>query len=224
MEYILETKNINKYFGKAKPFHVLKDIHVGVKKGEFACIMGKSGSGKSTLLYILSTMDTDYTGELYLQGELVTGKSQQELSYIGNKKIGFIFQFHYLLPEFSVLENVMLPAKKLAIKSARDIEENATNLLNKLNIGHLASQKASKISGGEKQRAAVARALINEPILLIGDEPTGNLDSYNSENLFQILKTLKEEKGLSLLMVTHDEDLAKRTDRTIYLEDGRIIA
>jgi lipoprotein-releasing system ATP-binding protein len=223
MEYILETKNINKYFGKAKPFHVLKDIHMGVKKGEFACIMGKSGSGKSTLLYILSTMDTDYTGELYLQGELVTGKCQQELSYIRNKKIGFIFQFHYLLPEFSVLENVMLPAKKLAIKSARDIEENATNLLNKLNIGHLASQKASKISGGEKQRAAVARALINEPILLIGDEPTGNLDSYNSENLFQILKTLKEEKGLSLLMVTHDEDLAKRTDRTIYLEDGRII-
>lgn len=223
MEFILETKNINKYFGKAKPFHVLKEIQMGVKKGEFTCIMGKSGSGKSTLLYILSTMDTDYTGELYLQNELITGKSQQELSYIRNKKIGFIFQFHYLLPEFSVLENVMLPAKKLAMKSVKEIEEDAIDLLNKLNIGHLASQKASKISGGEKQRAAVARALINEPMLLIGDEPTGNLDSYNSENLFQILKILKEEKGLSLLMVTHDEDLAKRTDRTIYLEDGRIV-
>lgn len=224
MDNILETKNINKYFGKGEPFHVLKNIHMDVRKGEFACIMGKSGSGKSTLLYILSTMDTDYTGELFLQGELVTGKSQQELSYIRNKKIGFIFQFHYLLPEFTVLENVMLPAKKLAMKSTREIEEDAMGLLNKLNIGRLASQKASKISGGEKQRAAVARALINEPMLLIGDEPTGNLDSYNSENLFQILKALKEEKGLSLLMVTHDEDLAKRTDRTIYLEDGSIVS
>lgn len=223
MSLILETKNINKYFGKAKPFHVLKDISLGIKQGEFASIMGKSGSGKSTLLYILSTMDTDYTGELYLQDELITGKSQPELSHIRNKKIGFIFQFHYLLPEFSVLENVMLPAKKLGLKTPAEIREEAMDLLKKLNIDHLDSQKASKISGGEKQRVAVARALINEPILLIGDEPTGNLDSYNSENLFQILKTLKDEKGLSLLMVTHDEDLAKRTDRTIYLEDGRII-
>lgn len=223
MSYILETKNINKFFGKEKPFHVLKDIYMGVKKGEFTSIMGKSGSGKSTLLYILSTMDTDYSGELYLQNELVTGKSQKELSYIRNKKIGFIFQFHYLLPEFSVLENVMLPAKKLAIKSVEQIEEDAIDLLTKLHLVHLVSKKASKISGGEKQRVAVARALINEPMLLIGDEPTGNLDSFNSENLFQLLKNLKEEKGLSLLMVTHDEDLAKRTDRTIYLEDGRII-
>jgi lipoprotein-releasing system ATP-binding protein len=223
MNLILETKNINKFFGKAKPFHVLKDICMGVKRGEFASIMGKSGSGKSTLLYILSTMDTEYSGELFHQEELVTGKTQYELSYIRNKKIGFIFQFHYLLPEFTVLENVMLPAKKLGIKSEKEIKEDAMILLNKLNIGHLPYQKASKISGGEKQRAAVARALINEPLLLIGDEPTGNLDSHNSENLFQILKDLKEEKGLSLLMVTHDEDLAKRTDRIIYLEDGRIV-
>ncbi|HEY9186004.1 MAG TPA: ABC transporter ATP-binding protein [Salegentibacter sp.] len=223
MSIILETKQINKYFGKTKPFHVLKDISLGIKQGEFASIMGKSGSGKSTLLYILSTMDTDYSGELYLQNELITGKSQPELSHIRNKKIGFIFQFHYLLPEFSVLENVMLPAKKLGLKTLAEIREEAMDLLKNLNIGHLDSKKASKISGGEKQRVAVARALINEPVLLIGDEPTGNLDSSNSENLFQILKKLKEKKGLSLLMVTHDEDLAKRTDRTIYLEDGRIV-
>ena len=197
---------------------------MGIKKGEFTSIMGKSGSGKSTLLYILSTMDTDYTGELYLENELITGKSQHELSHIRNQKIGFIFQFHYLLPEFSVLENVMLPAKKLGLKPVSQIKEEALNLLEQLNVKHLALQKASKISGGEKQRVAVARALINEPMLLIGDEPTGNLDSYNSENLFQILKTLKEERGLSLLMVTHDEDLAKRTDRIIYLEDGHIIS
>ena len=224
MSLILETKNINKFFGKGNSFHVLTDICMDVKKGEFTSIMGKSGSGKSTLLYILSTMDTDYTGELYLENELITGKSQHELSHIRNKKIGFIFQFHYLLPEFSVLENVMLPAKKLGIKPVLQIKEEAMNLLEQLNVKHLAPQKASKISGGEKQRVAVARALINEPMLLIGDEPTGNLDSYNSENLFQILKTLKDERGLSLLMVTHDEDLAKRTDRIIYLEDGHIIS
>lgn len=224
MSLILETKNIDKFFGKTKSFHVLTDISMGIKKGEFTSVMGKSGSGKSTLLYILSTMDTDYTGELYLENELVTGKSQRELSHIRNQKIGFIFQFHYLLPEFTVLENVMLPAKKLGLKPTTEIKEEAMELLEKLNIKHLAPQKASKISGGEKQRVAVARALINEPLLLIGDEPTGNLDSSNSENLFHILKTLKEERGLSLLMVTHDEDLAKRTDRIIYLEDGRIIS
>lgn len=222
MSLILEAKNINKYFGKNNSFHVLDDIFLEVRKGEFATIMGKSGSGKSTLLYILSTMDTDYTGELYLNDQLITGKNQRELAHIRNREIGFVFQFHYLLPEFSVLENVMLPAKKLRAKSLEEITEDAMRILKSLNIEQLAMKRASRISGGEKQRVAVARALINEPLLLMGDEPTGNLDSSNSENLFNILKSLKEEKGLSLLIVTHDEDFAKKTDRTIILEDGRI--
>lgn len=223
MKLVLETKNINKHFHKPKDFHVLKDITFGIKKGEFASIMGKSGSGKSTLLYILSTMDTDYTGELYLNGQLVSGKSHQELSTIRNKHIGFVFQFHYLLSEFSVLENVMLPAKKLAEKSHAEIEHDARKKLEMLHIGHLAKQKASRISGGEKQRVAIARALINNPSILMGDEPTGNLDSHNSENVFKIFKDLKEEAGLSLLVVTHDEDFAKGTDRIIQMEDGSII-
>ncbi|AVR45579.1 ATP-binding protein [Christiangramia fulva] len=222
MSLILEAKNINKYFGKNKAFHVLKDIFLEVHKSEFATIMGKSGSGKSTLLYILSTMDTDYTGEIFLNEQLITGKNQRELAHIRNKQIGFVFQFHYLLPEFSVLENVMLPAKKLGLKTSEEITEDAIHILKSLHIENLASNRASRISGGEKQRVAVARALINEPLLLMGDEPTGNLDSYNSENLFDILKSLKEEKGLSLLIVTHDEDFAKKTDRTIILEDGKI--
>lgn len=222
MSPILEAKNINKYFGKNNSFHVLQDIFLEVNKGEFATIMGKSGSGKSTLLYILSTMDTDYNGEVYLNGQLITGKSQHELAHIRNKQIGFVFQFHYLLPEFSVLENVILPAKKLDAKPLEAIIEDGMRILKSLNIDKLATKKASRISGGEKQRVAVARALINEPLLLMGDEPTGNLDSSNSENLFNILKSLKEEKGLSLLIVTHDEDFAKKTDRTIILEDGRI--
>ncbi|GGG43275.1 lipoprotein-releasing system ATP-binding protein LolD [Croceivirga lutea] len=221
--FVLETKNINKYFRKPVDFHVLKDISISIKKGEFASIMGKSGSGKSTLLYILSTMDRDYTGALYLNNELVTGKSQKELSRIRNKHIGFVFQFHYLLSEFSVLENVMLPAKKLAEKSYIQIKKDALEKLEMLHIGHLAKQRASRISGGEKQRVAIARALINNPTILMGDEPTGNLDSHNSENVFSIFKQLKEEVGLSLLVVTHDEDFAKRTDRIIQMEDGRIV-
>lgn len=201
----------------------LKDISIGVERGEFVSIMGKSGSGKSTLLYILSTMDTDYTGDLFLNNKLVTGKSQLELSRIRNKNIGFVFQFHYLLSEFSVLENVMLPAKKLAEKSHAEIAHDANEKLKMLNIGHLADQRASRISGGEKQRVAIARALINSPTILMGDEPTGNLDSHNSENVFSIFKRLKEEQGLSLLVVTHDEDFAKRTDRIVQMEDGRIL-
>ena len=223
MNLVLEAKNINKHFYKPKDFHVLKDISFGVQEGEFASIMGKSGSGKSTLLYILSTMDTDYTGELHLNRELVSGKSHQELSRIRNKHIGFVFQFHYLLSEFSVLENVMLPAKKLAEKSNAEIARDAHEKLEMLHIGHLAHQRASRISGGEKQRVAIARALINNPTILMGDEPTGNLDSHNSENVFNIFKSLKEEQGLSLLVVTHDEDFAKRTDRIIQMEDGMII-
>ncbi len=223
MKYVLEVKNINKHFKKPVPFHVLKDISFQIKNGEFVSIMGKSGSGKSTLLYILSTMDTDYDGELYFNNELITGKTNEQLSRIRNKNIGFVFQFHYLLSEFSVLENVMLPAKKLAEKSFLEIEQNAMEKLKMLHIDHLAHKKASRISGGEKQRVAIARALINNPTLLMGDEPTGNLDSHNSENVFQILKDLKEKEGMALLIVTHDIDFAKRTDRIIEMEDGRII-
>lgn len=224
MGTVLETKTINKHFRKPVDFHVLKDISFSVEEGEFASIMGKSGSGKSTLLYILSTMDTDYEGELFLNEELVTGKPHKELSQIRNRHIGFVFQFHYLLSEFTVLENVMLPAKKLASKSYQEIEHDAMEKLNMLNIGHLAKKRAFRVSGGEKQRVAIARALINNPDILMGDEPTGNLDSYNAENVFQIFKKLKEEEGLSLLVVTHDLDFAKRTDRIIEMEDGTIIS
>ena len=223
MHTVLEAKHINKYFKKPVLFHVLKDISFKINKGEFTSIMGKSGCGKSTLLYILSTMDTDYDGELYLNDDLITDSDHLKLSYLRNKHIGFVFQFHYLLSEFSVLENVMLPAKKLAECSAEKIIHNAHEKLRILNIEHLASKRASQISGGEKQRVAIARALINNPSIIMGDEPTGNLDSYNSENVFNIFKELSEEEKLSLLVVTHDEDFAKRTDRIITMEDGRIV-
>ena len=223
MSTVLKATQINKYFKKPVLFHVLKDINFTIEKGEFASIMGKSGCGKSTLLYILSTMDTDYEGNLYLNNELVTGKNRQHLSYLRNRHIGFVFQFHYLLSEFSVLENVMLPAKKLAEKSFQEIEHDAYEKLKMLNIAHLSKKKASHVSGGEKQRIAIARALINNPSIIMGDEPTGNLDSHNSENVFNIFKQLSHEQGLSLLVVTHDEDFAQKTDRIIQMEDGRIL-
>ncbi|WP_091426702.1 ABC transporter ATP-binding protein [Formosa sp. Hel1_31_208] len=223
MSIVLEAKHINKYFKKPLLFHVLKDINFQVKEGEFASIMGKSGCGKSTLLYILSTMDTDYEGELYLNNELITGKPNEYLSFLRNKHIGFVFQFHYLLSEFSVLENVMLPAKKLAEKTIQEIEHDAMEKLKMLNIEHLAKKRASRVSGGEKQRVAIARALINNPSIIMGDEPTGNLDSHNAENVFNIFKSLSDDKGLSLLVVTHDEDFANKTDRIIQMGDGKII-
>ncbi|MDO6596138.1 ABC transporter ATP-binding protein [Oceanihabitans sp. 2_MG-2023] len=224
METVLEAKNINKYFKKPVLFHVLKDINFKINKGEFVSIMGKSGCGKSTLLYILSTMDTEYEGELNLNNDLITGESRQKLTFIRNKHIGFVFQFHYLLSEFTVLENVMLPAKKLGEKSIKEIEKDALEKLKILNIEHLAHKRASQVSGGEKQRVAIARALINNPLIIMGDEPTGNLDSHNADNVFNIFKKLSVEDNLSLLIVTHDEDFANRTDRIITMEDGRIIS
>lgn len=223
MDKILRAKNIDKFFRKPVEFQVLNNISIDVNRGEFVSIMGKSGCGKSTLLYILSTMDTDYDGKLFLNNQLITGKSHDELSRIRNEEIGFVFQFHYLLPEFTVLENVMLPAKKLGKKSFEEIESLAMNKLKLLGIEDQALKLSSKISGGQKQRVAIARALINDPLIIMGDEPTGNLDSKNSEIVFDIFKELCEEENLSLLVVTHDEDFARRTDRIVEMGDGKII-
>jgi lipoprotein-releasing system ATP-binding protein len=224
MDKVLEVKNINKFFYEPDTFQVLKDISFSIDQGEFVSIMGKSGCGKSTLLYILSTMDTDYKGELFLNKEKLTGQSSNNLSLVRNKHIGFVFQFHYLLPEFSVLDNVMLPAKKLGIKSKEEIEHDAMEILRKLDVHEQALKIASRISGGQKQRIAIARSLINKPSIIMGDEPTGNLDSKNAANVFSILKELSQEQNMSLLVVTHDNDFAAKTDRIIEMADGRIIS
>lgn len=222
-DVILRVEEVNKYFTEPVKFHVLKDISFSIEKGEFVSIMGKSGCGKSTLLYILSTMDTDYHGELFLNGDRLTGRSHEYLAQVRNESIGFVFQFHYLLPEFSVIENVMLPARKLGKKSLQDIQKDAMEKLDMLGIADQAYKKASMISGGQKQRVAIARALINDPKIIMGDEPTGNLDSKNAENVFDIFERLTHEIGLSLLVVTHDIDFANKTDRIIEMADGRII-
>ncbi len=202
---------------------ILKNISFEINEGEFVSIMGKSGCGKSTLLYILSTMDTNYTGELFLNDKLITGQTSDHLASIRNEQIGFVFQFHYLLAEFTVLENVMLPARKLGLKSKEEIEHDAITKLKLLGIEDQALKLSSRISGGQKQRVAIARALINNPSIIMGDEPTGNLDSKNSDIVFDIFKELSVEEKLSLLIVTHDDDFAHRTDRIIMMGDGKII-
>jgi lipoprotein-releasing system ATP-binding protein len=201
----------------------LNEISFSIDKGEFISVIGKSGCGKSTLLYILSTMDTDYEGELFIDGELMRNKKEQELASVRNEKIGFVFQFHYLLNEFSVLKNVMLPGLKLNKYSEKEVENRAYEKLKILGIENESLKLPNQLSGGQKQRVAIARALINDPIIIMGDEPTGNLDKKNSEIVFHIFKELAEEYHQTLLIVTHDNEFAARTNRIIEMEDGRII-
>jgi lipoprotein-releasing system ATP-binding protein len=220
---VLQTKNINKYFHDPVTNQVLKDISFNMKEHDFVSVVGKSGCGKSTLLYILSTMDTDYEGDLFLDGISMKGKSDKELSRVRSEKIGFVFQFHYLLPEFSVLQNVMMPGLKLAKLETEEVEHNAMEHLKSMGIGHLADKQANRISGGEKQRVAIARALINSPLIIMGDEPTGNLDRKNSDIVFDIFHQLAADTGQALLIVTHDHEFAERTDRIVEMDDGRIL-
>jgi len=219
----LSVKNINKYFHDPIDFQVLKDISFDINRGEFVSVIGKSGSGKSTLLYLLSTMDTEYEGSISINETNVTGLKQNQLAAFRNEHIGFVFQFHYLLPEFSVLDNIMLPALKLNKKSKEEIEANAMELLSLLDIKGHEHKKASKISGGQQQRVAIARALINSPAIIMGDEPTGNLDSKNTNVVFDIFRELSKERGQTIIAVTHDDEFAKNSDRIIEMADGKII-
>jgi lipoprotein-releasing system ATP-binding protein len=220
---VIETININKYFYDPVKFKVLSDINLTINQGEFASIVGKSGCGKSTLLYILSTMDTDYDGELLINGETLIKKTDINLAKIRNEKIGFVFQFHYLLAEYNVLKNVMIPGIKLAKYSMKEIEHRAMEHLRTLDMQDQALKTPNQLSGGQKQRVAIARALINDPLIIMGDEPTGNLDKKNSDMVFDIFNNLVKTQNQTLLIVTHDIDFANRTQRIIEMADGKII-
>ncbi|MDH4089186.1 MAG: ABC transporter ATP-binding protein [Cyclobacteriaceae bacterium] len=222
-QVILEARHINKTFHDPVTVQILKDITFTVSKGEFVSMMGKSGCGKSTLLYILSTMDTDFDGDLFIDQQSVKGRNEPYLAHVRNEKIGFVFQFHYLWNEFTVLENVMLPGLKLNKYPAAEVEYQARERLRRLGIENLALKKAGQISGGEKQRAALARAMINDPLIIMGDEPTGNLDKKNSEIVFGLFKQMSQELNQTFLVVTHDPGFAEKTDRIIEMEDGRIL-
>lgn len=222
MNSVLKATHIIKTFTEPAPFQVLKGIDFDVKKGEFLSIVGKSGCGKSTLLYILSTMDTDYEGTLEMSGNNLTGLSQNKLAQFRNEHLGFVFQFHYLLPEFTALQNVMMPALKLGKYSKSEIEHRAMDKLQKMDLADQALKNTSKLSGGQQQRVAIARALINDPTIIMGDEPTGNLDKANTERVIDIFKELAATYGQTIIAVTHDPDFAESGDRIIEMTDGLI--
>lgn len=220
---LLIARHVSKDFYSPKKFRVLDDVNLAIREGEFLSVTGKSGCGKSTLLYILSTMDTDYEGDLILDDELLTGRSGEELAIVRNEKIGFVFQFHYLLSEFNILNNVMMPALKLGKLTHQEIEEKAYYRLKELDVHDQALKMPNQLSGGQKQRVAIARALINDPLIIMGDEPTGNLDNRNSNMVFDIFKRIASEEKQTILVVTHDQDFAGRTDRIVEMRDGKIV-
>lgn len=217
-EIVLKGENIKKRIGN---YEILKGVNVEVRKGEFVSIVGASGSGKSSLLYILGLLDKPTEGRVYLEGEYIDFKDEKRLSFLRNRKLGFIFQFHYLIPELSALENVMAPL----LKKGADFEkakEKAFNALTRLGLAGKENRKPYQLSGGEQQRVAIARAIVNEPAVILADEPTGNLDSYNTRRVIEIFKELNEE-GKTILMVTHERDIAEETDKILEMKDGEIV-
>jgi lipoprotein-releasing system ATP-binding protein len=216
---MLTARNIQKYYGD---LWVLQGVDVEIKKGEIVSIAGPSGSGKSTLLHILGTLDNPDKGEIFLQDKKVSDLRGKPLAAFRNKHIGFVFQFHHLLPEFSALENVCIPGW-LAGRRKKEVEESAKQLLNTLGVGDRLENKPNALSGGEQQRVAVARALINNPDIIFADEPTGNLDSANARDLHQLFFQLREKFQQTFLIVTHNEELAQMSDRILHMKDGKII-
>lgn len=217
---IIEARNIRKSFGSLE---VLKGVDIAIDRGEIVSIVGTSGAGKTTLLQILGTLDRADSGELCIDGTDIMGMNNRKQAEFRNRRLGFIFQFHRLLPEFTALENVMIPAL-IAGKSRKEASQEAERLLSELNLSGRASHKPSELSGGEKQRVAVARALVNHPAIILADEPSGSLDSMHKEELHALFFRLCREMGQTFLIVTHDEKLAAGTDRILHMRDGLLFS
>lgn len=219
MNKLIRATQIKKSYGKLQ---VLKGIDLEIESGEIVSLVGRSGSGKSTLLHIIGSLDNPDSGEVFINGSAYKGMRDRQLSAFRNKHIGFVFQFHHLLPEFSALENVCIPAF-LAGTSDSEARASACKWLERLGLGARMDHKPNELSGGEQQRVAVARALINNPAIILADEPSGNLDSQNSRELHDLFFELRKETGQTFLIVTHSEELARMADRQIVMADGLII-
>jgi lipoprotein-releasing system ATP-binding protein len=220
---MIEAVNLTKSFKMAGlELTVLKGINLTIAQGEILAIVGASGAGKSTLLHILGTLDRPTSGTVLFEGQDLFQLSDQKQAEFRNRRIGFVFQFHHLLPEFTALENVCLPAH-IQNRSAQDAQAEATSLLKDVGLEHRMNHKPGELSGGEQQRVAVARALIQQPNLVLADEPTGNLDTHTGDALFTLMRTLNRSRGITFVIVTHNEKLSAQADRIIYMEDGQII-
>ncbi len=216
---MLKAENITKNYGQLA---VLKGVDIAVQKAEIVSIVGSSGAGKSTLLHILGTLDKADNGKIFINDQQVSLLKGRELAAFRNKHIGFVFQFHHLLPEFSALENVSIPGW-IAGRKKKEVEADAIALLKRLGLGDRLDNKPQELSGGEQQRVAVARALINQPLIVFADEPTGNLDSKNARELHELFVSLRDEFKQTFLIVTHNEELAAMSDRRLYMKDGQIV-
>jgi len=222
MHNIIELKNINKIYGKEIKTQVLYDIDLTFKKGSFNSIIGESGSGKSTLLNIMGTLDTPTSGEIYIDNIRTDTMSKSELANLRNSSIGFIFQFHYLLPEFTAYENILMPYLIKNKKTDKKVEERALELIDLMGLTKVKDNMATKMSGGQQQRTAIARALINNPKIILADEPTGNLDSDTTEKIYDILRDVNNKFGTTFIIITHDRRIAEKADRNIEIKDGKI--
>lgn len=216
---MLKAHHITKSYGQLS---VLKGVDISVNRGEIVSILGSSGAGKSSLLHILGTLDRADTGTISINGQSVEKLKGKELAAFRNMHIGFVFQFHHLLPEFSALENVCIPGW-IAGRKRKEVEEQAAALLEKMGLGNRKEHKPQELSGGEQQRVAVARALINQPVIVFADEPTGNLDSKNAKELHDLFVSLRNEFQQTFLIVTHNEELAAMSDRSLFMKDGLIL-
>lgn len=216
---MITLNNITKSFGNLQ---VLRGIDLHIDKGEVVSIVGKSGAGKTTLLQIMGTLDTPNTGTISIDGTVTTDLSQRQLAHFRNRRLGFVFQFHQLLPEFTAKENIMIPGMILGT-GRKELQKRADELLDFLGLTDRANHKPNELSGGEKQRIAVARALVNNPAVILADEPSGSLDSHNKAELHQLFFDLRNQFGQTFVIVTHDEQLSTITDRTIHMQDGLII-
>jgi len=223
-ETILKLENIRKELGLSKAIRqtIIPNLSLEVKAGEFVAITGPSGSGKSTLLYLMGGLDKPTAGKVWLDGDEISEKNETEMNRIRNEKIGFIYQFHFLLPEFNAVENVSMPMMINGRRSRKEIKDRAMKLLDMVEMQNKYFNKPSQLSGGQQQRVAIARALANEPKILLGDEPTGNLDSRSANNVYQLFERLNKELKQTIIIVTHDEEFANRAGRRIHLVDGKV--
>lgn len=220
---ILELKNINKIYGNGEfKTQVLYDVNLNIVKGSFNSIIGESGSGKSTLLNIIGTLDKPTSGEVHINGIRTDSMKRNQLAVLRNQTLGFIFQFHYLLPEFTALENILIPYLMKNSKPSKEIIERANELIDLVGLTKVKNNLATKMSGGQQQRTAIARALINNPAIILADEPTGNLDSDTTEKIYSLLRQVNESFGTTFIIITHDRRIAEKADRNIEIKDGRI--